>query len=482
MSAFGFVSNAAPCKAASFVSPATFVPVQSGFPSNRDNRRSTRWKTDPGQGACVRSSSSPVFNANTGSSTNKKLVLAPTGEKPLYLRDCRHFVNLTNGIEALPMLHELKLPYSFVRIQSTACEQQNLEALVAELDANLLLSLALGHCCLVYDCGSRGRDGTPRALWYGLEFVRYTLSKLWLRRPCPALLRGKNVSRHFDAQIRTFKQSTIRRLKYYAKYISPNTQEEGEEATATPLTLSLTPSNAGGGGVAAGDENGDKAAASRLQRLHLYGVYRPTNHDDDTSYYLHMLYKYQTGRAFHSPGHWCELPGLERIGREVQQNSQGPQALATVEDSGARHYKSQADKEADDQVSHVDGIACTGTASTCTASSLTNLYHGVDVIDAVDDTVVEGGPGSAANGYVSSVSDPAAESGGECSQRRGLSRCQFDMAVVGNMDEGLQGTAAEAGDDGDGEDVLSRYGFRFFRGGISPTEWSAKAVAVTMDE
>ncbi|GIL68503.1 hypothetical protein Vafri_21771 [Volvox africanus] len=146
--AFGLVCNAAPCRAASFVIPPTFVPVQSWVFSNHDNRRSTRWKSDLVQGACINhdsSSSSSVLNANTGNGRSRELVITPTGEKPLYLRDCRHFVNLTNGIEALPMLHELNLPYSFVRIQSTACEQQNLEALVAELDANLLLSLALGH-------------------------------------------------------------------------------------------------------------------------------------------------------------------------------------------------------------------------------------------------------------------------------------------------------------------------------------------------
>ncbi|KXZ46605.1 hypothetical protein GPECTOR_42g816 [Gonium pectorale] len=141
---------------------------------------------------------------------------------------------------------------SFVRIQSTACEQQNLEALMCELDAHLLVSLALGHCCLVYDLGSRGRDGTPRALWYGLEFVRYTLTKLWLRKPCPAVLRGKNVARTFEAHIRGFKQSTTRRLQYYAKYIPPG-----------------------------------------LERLRLHGVFRPTLHDYDTAFYVALLHQRQ---------------------------------------------------------------------------------------------------------------------------------------------------------------------------------------------
>lgn len=49
------------------------------------------------------------------------------------------------------------LAASFVRVQSTACEQQNLELLLRELDANLLVNLALGH-----RCASRGAEGWLR--------------------------------------------------------------------------------------------------------------------------------------------------------------------------------------------------------------------------------------------------------------------------------------------------------------------------------
>ncbi|GFR45807.1 hypothetical protein Agub_g7263, partial [Astrephomene gubernaculifera] len=213
------------------------------------------------------------------------------------LRSCRHFVNLTNGIEALPMLHELQLPYSFVRIQSTACEQQHLEALMNELDPSLLLSLALGHCCLVYDCGSRGRDGTPRALWYGLEFVRYTLTKLWFRRSSPALLRGKNVARTFDAHIRSFRQTTKRRLQYYAKYIPPAAAAPASEVSTDCSSEGGTSSNGPGG----------------LQQLRLYGVYRPTDHDTNTAFFVGMLHGYQLLRP----------PHAERSQPQQQQASEG---------------------------------------------------------------------------------------------------------------------------------------------------------------
>lgn len=137
------------------------------------------------------------------------------------LLHCQHFVNLTNGIEVIPQLQRLGLPFrcpacacmrllppttsaptaalgppppanplplssafplllprSFVRIQSTACEQQHFERLMQGLDATLLLQLALGHTCLVYDLGSRNKKrGAPRAIWYGLEFARYALTR-----------------------------------------------------------------------------------------------------------------------------------------------------------------------------------------------------------------------------------------------------------------------------------------------------------------
>lgn len=110
---------------------------------------------------------------------------------------------------------------SMVRIRSTSLEQQAFESLLLELDANLLLHLALGHrcghttaglhacvhvcvlagvhpergshsvvtlpcshvcmcSCVVWDTGCRNRKtGSPRALWYGLEFIRFTLNRCW---------------------------------------------------------------------------------------------------------------------------------------------------------------------------------------------------------------------------------------------------------------------------------------------------------------
>jgi hypothetical protein len=80
-----------------------------------------------------------------------------------FLRSSCHFVNLTNGLEALPALHALQLPYSFVRVQSTACEQHNFEQIILALDSTLLMHLALGACALTSFGGEEEAPSCTRA-------------------------------------------------------------------------------------------------------------------------------------------------------------------------------------------------------------------------------------------------------------------------------------------------------------------------------
>jgi hypothetical protein len=80
----------------------------------------------------------------------------------------------------------------------------------------------LACSCIVWDCGCRNKhNGAPRALWYGLEFVRFALQRFWLGEGGPAHLRGHNVSRDFEAACRRFHPSTKKRLRYYKRYLAP---------------------------------------------------------------------------------------------------------------------------------------------------------------------------------------------------------------------------------------------------------------------
>eukprot|EP00891_Asterochloris_glomerata_P009942 jgi/Astpho2/9942/Aster-x0879 len=109
------------------------------------------------------------------------------------------------------MLEQLGLPFSYVRIQSTACEQHRFEHLMNDLDADLLINLALGRRCLVWDYGSRSRrDGVPKALWYGIEFIKYALRRQWLGRCQQCWLRGRPAAKQFERYVTGFSDLTKR--------------------------------------------------------------------------------------------------------------------------------------------------------------------------------------------------------------------------------------------------------------------------------
>ena len=99
---------------------------------------------------------------------------ASTTALPGDKRGSVHFINLSNGVEALPMLEGV--PTSFVRIQSSHCEANNFNGILGGLDSTFLMYLAMGHVCYIYDFGSRNKKRkAPRAVWYGITFVKYAL-------------------------------------------------------------------------------------------------------------------------------------------------------------------------------------------------------------------------------------------------------------------------------------------------------------------
>ena len=144
----------------------------------------------------------------------------------------RHYVNLSCGAEALETLAAQGISddaLRFVRVQSSHCENRDYGGVLASLDADLLLHLALGCRCRVYDFGSRrklaGRG--PRSLraishLVGLlEVARYALSKLWgLASPPPPLLHGHDSTREVDHAIARLPAPLSRRLKYYRRWVA----------------------------------------------------------------------------------------------------------------------------------------------------------------------------------------------------------------------------------------------------------------------
>jgi hypothetical protein len=142
-----------------------------------------------------------------------------------------HFVNLKNGIEALPMIEEEfcnneKRDVHFLRIQSTLCERGDVEKIMKELDANFLINLALGNTCVVYDYGSRSEDGCPRAFWYGLEFIKYCVKYEWFGDGGECVLRGKKCTQELEMKRTFFDKSTKRKIRYYRQFVKDGSDSD----------------------------------------------------------------------------------------------------------------------------------------------------------------------------------------------------------------------------------------------------------------
>lgn len=136
-----------------------------------------------------------------------------------------HYINLTNGIEAIPKLNG---EYKFIRIQSTWCEQKLFNRIIQDLDYDFLMNLALGHRCIVYDFGAN--KPVPRAVYQGLEFVKYTLNRRWLNKEYITDVgkhrnneKGFNCNDYFSVCYQKLEERTKKKLDYFLPFI--NTDE-----------------------------------------------------------------------------------------------------------------------------------------------------------------------------------------------------------------------------------------------------------------
>lgn len=132
-----------------------------------------------------------------------------------------HFINLSNGLEAAPFLSRLGISFGVIRAQSSQCESSKPEKLLDAISDDFLLALAQGNTAYVYDFGSRDPQwGVPRALWYGMEFVRWVLELEWLGEPTrPPSLRGKDGGEQFRSRLRAMREDTKKRIKYFRQFL-----------------------------------------------------------------------------------------------------------------------------------------------------------------------------------------------------------------------------------------------------------------------
>jgi len=125
----------------------------------------------------------------------------------------KNFINLTNGIEKIPTLDE----YSFIRIQSTACEQKRWDFILQDLDNNFLMCAALNYECLIFDAGAN--KSVPRAVYQGIIWIKFVLNKYWLNKDTIPIVRGHNCYGYFNQAYNQLSNSTKKKLDYFKKFL-----------------------------------------------------------------------------------------------------------------------------------------------------------------------------------------------------------------------------------------------------------------------
>lgn len=129
----------------------------------------------------------------------------------------KHFLNLTNGIEALTRFNLNIEDVSFIRLQSCHCERSKFVEILGELDNNFLMHLALGYHCKVYDFGAKCE--TSKAMYIGLGWVEYVLNRRWFDRITPVGIKGWDLSERYDMFYGKIDYKTKRRLDYFKKFL-----------------------------------------------------------------------------------------------------------------------------------------------------------------------------------------------------------------------------------------------------------------------
>lgn len=143
----------------------------------------------------------------------------------------RHFINLSNGVEALASL-DPGADWSFIRLTSTALEQEDwLRIFGSEVSDDLLMWLALGEPCVLYDRGTLRKNS--KTVYLGVPVIRRVLASVWgLSTPSRVLGPGprtdQEVCDRTDIAGRALAAVTapsqaagevLRRLRYYRRFL-----------------------------------------------------------------------------------------------------------------------------------------------------------------------------------------------------------------------------------------------------------------------
>jgi len=130
------------------------------------------------------------------------------------IQDSKHYLNLTNGLEALEKYYFSDI--NVIRIQSTKMEQKQTEDVLMDLDYDFLMHLALGYRVVIYDYTKNGRKKQPRAIWQGLKWIEYVLNRIWFDKEMRCA-NGMHV--FFREQYVKLSKKCRKKIKYFRKFL-----------------------------------------------------------------------------------------------------------------------------------------------------------------------------------------------------------------------------------------------------------------------
>ncbi len=125
------------------------------------------------------------------------------------------FINLTNGIEAIPDLNCEDV--GFIRIQSSHCERQKYNQILENIDYNFLMYLAMGYECVVYDFAANSE--VPKAIYTGLEWIKYVCNRRWFNKEYPVIVKEKNVTEFYKLHYAKIDYKIKRKIDYFKKFL-----------------------------------------------------------------------------------------------------------------------------------------------------------------------------------------------------------------------------------------------------------------------
>ena len=129
-----------------------------------------------------------------------------------------YYLNLTNGLERLDRGPADQHQWRFLRLQSTWCEQKLWEDIIwSSVSDDLLFNLAVGNLCIVVDYGARKQE--PRAVWQGLEWVKFVLHMRWYGVRYEPTGRCETAGKYFYDQYCRMGPRTAAKLDYFKPFL-----------------------------------------------------------------------------------------------------------------------------------------------------------------------------------------------------------------------------------------------------------------------